>query len=187
MNSGRETAIDLLRRLLAGERGQVPLHLAMLLERSSPLDSGDDHYRQILPPELADLRLPQETSDEIIASLCAEISRNPDEALISALSFTPADLATKTVANILTHPPRPLTMGELDVALSIVTEYLPYRLVEDSEFLPLADLERLVHMAKELQNISEGEADTDRAARISIRHHAPQLLKSLTKLGISGS
>jgi len=187
MNSERDTATDLLRRLLAGERGQLPLHLAMLLEKASPLDSGDDHYRQILPQELAELRLSPEAAEEIMATLCAEVSRNPDEALIAAISFTGSGLATKTVAAVLTNRPRPLTIGELDAALSLVAEYLPYHLAEDSEFLPKADLERLVQLAKELQNISEEETGRDRAARISIRHHAPQLLKRLTQLGIGGS
>jgi hypothetical protein len=81
MTSAREIALDLLKRLLAGERGEVPLHLAMLLEKSSPLGTPDDHYRQILPPELVGLRLSSDTTEEIIATLCAEVSRNPDEAL----------------------------------------------------------------------------------------------------------
>lgn len=185
MNSERDTATDLLRRLLAGERGQLPLHLAMLLEKASPLDSGDDHYRQILPPELAELRLSPETAEEIMATLCAEVSRNPDEALIAAISFTGSGLATKTAVAVLTDRPRPLTMGELDASLSLVTEYLPYHLAEDPEFLPKADLERLVQLTNELQNTSEGEGETDkdRAARISIGHHAPQLLRRLTQLG----
>lgn len=176
----------MLRRLLAGQRGpHLPSNLTKLLEKSSPLKDSDDYYRSILPPELADIRLPQETSDEIIASLCAEISRNPDEALISAISFTGADLATKTVAMLLANPPRPLTMSEYDYALSLVAKFLAHCLAEDPEFLPKGDLERLVQLAKELQNLEDGE--TDRSARIGIRHHAAQLLKSLTQFGISGS
>ena len=163
----------------------MPLHLAMLLERSSPLDSGDDHYRQILPLELADIRLSQETSDEIIASLCAEISRNPDEALISAVSFTGADLATKTVAKVLTNPPPPLTKREYSYALSLVSKFLPYRLAEDPEFLPKADLERLVQLTKELQYLEDSE--TDKSQQFIIRRHAAQLLESLTRLGIGGN
>jgi hypothetical protein len=185
MNSAKETVFDLLRRLLAGERGQVPLLLAMLLERSSPLDSGDDHYRQILPPELADVRLSPETAEEIMAALCAEVSRNPDAALIAAISFTGTELATRTVAKVLTNPPHPLTIGEADAALSLVTKYLPQHLAEDSEFLPKADLERLVQVAKELQNIDE--TGTDTAERIGVKQHAGQLFERLTQLGIGGS
>ena len=185
MSSAREIGIDLLRRLLSGERGQVPLHLAMLLEKSSSLDSGDDHYRQILPLELADLRLPDATAQEIIAALCAEISRNPDEAFISAVSFSGADLATKTVAIVLANPPRALTINEYTYALSLVAKYLPYRLAENPEFLPKAALEHLVQRAKELQNVEEREPD--RAARVEIQYHAGNLLDGLAHLGIVGS
>lgn len=182
MTSAKEIGTDLLRRLLAGERAQVPFHLAMLLEKSSPLDSGVDNYRQILPPELADLRLPPETSREIVETLCTTISRNPDAALISVLSFSGEDLAIKTVANVLTHPPRPLTLDEIDIALSMVTKYLPYRLSEDSEFLPKEDLEQLARVVKALE--AKREADVQGT---SIKHFAPQLLVSLERLGIEGS
>src|SRR5437870_7290781 len=148
MTSARDVATDLMRRLLAGERGEVPLHLGMLLEKSSPLHDSDENYRQILPPELADLRLSPETAEEIISTLCAEVSRNPDADLISAISCTGSDLATKTAAKVLTNPPRPLTMSEYSHALALVSEYLPYELDEDPEFLPRADLERLVQLAK---------------------------------------
>jgi hypothetical protein len=151
----------------------------MLLEKSSPLDSGDDHYRQILPRELADLRLSLETRNEIIATLCAEVSRNPDDAFIGAICFTGADEATRTVAKILTDPPRSLTMGEYASALSLVTKFLPYCLAEDAEFLPRTDLERLVRVVNELQNVEGGETNEDRSAQITISHLAPQLLRSL--------
>src|SRR5690348_8456351 len=135
MNSAREIAIDLLRRLLTGERGEVGLQLAMLLEKSSRAVS-DDNYREVLPPELVALRLSPETTEEIIGTLCAEVSRNPDDALIGVLSFTRADLAIKTAAQIVTNPPRPLTMGEYGKALLIVANCLPDRLAEKPEFLP---------------------------------------------------
>jgi len=178
--------MDLTRRLLAGERGKVPLHLAMLLEKSSSLDAGDDFYLWILPRALADLQLSQDTSEEIIAAVCAEISRNPDEALISVVSSTGSDLATKTVAKILAKPPRPLTMGEYSHALSLVTKFLPYCLEEDMEFLPKSDLERLVQLAKELQNSGGPETNEDRSARIMINNFAPQLIDRLKQLGIGG-
>ena len=66
MTDSRKIAFDLLTRLLAGERGQVPLLLAMLLERSSPLHSGDDHYRQIMPAGLVDVRLKRTQSKKDI-------------------------------------------------------------------------------------------------------------------------
>jgi hypothetical protein len=184
MNTARDTAIDLLTRLLAGERGEVPMQLAMLLEKSSPSDHGDDHYRQILPPEIAGLRLSPETSEEIIETLCAEVSCNPDQALIFVISFTGADLATKIVSEILTNPPRPLTMAEYGAALALVNFFLPDRLAEDPEFLPQTDLVRLIQVVTELRNIEESESD--RSERIQLRRLAPQLLKRLKKLGIGG-
>ncbi len=178
----REIAFELLRRLLAGERGDVPSQLANLLEKSSPLDAGDAHYRWILPPDLADLRLSPETRDEIIAELCSEISRNPDAAFISAISFTGMELATKTVAMILAHPPRPLTINEYSYALSMVNEYLPYRLVENPEFLTKADLERIVQVVEELRNVEAGENKVERIELDSIKRLGPEFLKVLKKV-----
>jgi hypothetical protein len=76
-------------------------------------------------------------------------------------------------------------MDEYRAALAILNCYLLYPLAEDPEFLPKAELERLVELAEELQNLEDGE--TDRSARIGIRHHAGQLFESLTRLGIIGS
>jgi hypothetical protein len=185
MISAREAATNLLRRLLAGERGDVPMQLAMLLEKASPLDHGDDHYRQILPSALADLRLSPEAAEEIMVALCAEVSRNPDQALMFVISFSGSDQATKTASRILTNPPRPLTMGEYGAALALVNLFLPYRLAQDSGFLSRADLEHLVQRVKELENVEEGEID--RAERVHVRHLAPQLLERLGQLGIGGS
>jgi hypothetical protein len=184
MTSARQTAFDLLRRLLAGEREQVPLQLALLLERSFPLHSSDDFYRAVLPPELAELQLLPDSAWEIISTLCSEVSRSPDEALIAAISFTGADLPTKTVTKVLTNPPRPLTMGEFDAALSLVGKFLPYSLAQDSNFVPKAELERIVQLAEELQNVEEVGTGADRSARIGVRHHSAQLLESLRRYGI---
>src|SRR5271167_4181996 len=105
MDSEREIGIGMLQRLLTGERGRLPLHLAMLLESASSIADGENFYRSILPPELANLRLSPETCEEIINILCLEVASNPDEAFISAMSFNGSDLATKTVAMVLTNPP----------------------------------------------------------------------------------
>src|SRR5690349_11398897 len=177
MTSAKEIATDLLRRLLAGERGNIPMHLAMLLEKSSPLCNSDDHYRQILPPELAGVKIPSETVDEITNVLSAEISRNPDSAFILALSFTGADRTTKKVAEILASPPRPLSMSEYGHAVALVNSFLPSRLAENPEFLPESDVKRLVQVLTQLQNI--GEDTTDRAERITVRRDAHQLLNRL--------
>lgn len=150
----------------------------MLLKRSPLSDSGDDYYRQILPVELADARLSPETTGRSIATLCAETSRNPNVALILVVLFSEADdLAIRAFANILSHPPRPLNMNELDVVLSIVAKYLPYRFAEDSEFPPKSSFERLARLAKELDNIEEASAKP-----ISIRQFALQLLRNLGKI-----
>lgn len=185
MTFADEAAHDLLRRLLAGDRSEdASLHLAMLLEKSSPLASGDDVYRQILPPELSDLRLSPETREEIISIVCQELSRNPTDFLISAISFTGADLPTRTAVNLLTNPPRPLSLGEIWGALSLVTKFLPYSLSRNPDFVPKADVEAVVGAAEGLQNIEETGTGSDRSARIGIKMHAAQLLRSLKLHGI---
>jgi hypothetical protein len=189
MTDSREIAFDLLTRLLAGERDDVPWHLALLLEKSARLDRGDDlegvegDYRRILPAELASLRLSPETSKEIIATLCMEVSRNPDHFLISTSLSTGAELAIRTVSRILTNPPRPLVLSEYAIALSHLAKFLPSRLSKDSEFLPKSDLEQLSLVVMELQSVEGGETDEDKSARTTIRQFAPQLLKSLTRFG----
>jgi len=182
MNSESEIALELLSRLLAGERGEVPSQLAKLLERSSPLDAGDDFYRLTLPPNLAKVRFSPETRDELIATLCTEISRNPDEAFISAISFTGIDLATKSVAMALVNPPRPLTISEYSYALSLVAKFLPDRLAEDPEFLPKADLERLVQVVKQLQDLKAGDDAAERAVLNGTKIIAERFLKELKEV-----
>lgn len=182
MNSEREIAFDLLRRLLAGERGEVPSQLAKLLERSSPLDAGDDYYRLTLPPDLANIRFSPETRDELIATLCAEISRNPDEAFISAISFTGMDLPTKSVATVLVNPPRPLTISEYSYALALVSEYLPDCLAENPEFMAKADLERLVQVVKQLQDFKSGKDEAERAILNGTKITAERFLKVLKEV-----
>lgn len=193
MTDSREIAFDLLTRLLAGERGDVPWHLALLLEKSARLDRGDDlegvegDYGRILPAELAGLRLSPETSKEIIATLCMEVSRNPDHFLISTSLSTGADLAIRTASGVLIKPPRLLTLSEYAIALSHLAKFLPSRLSKDAEFLPKSDLEQLALVVKELQNVEGGETDEDKSARTTIREFGPQLLKSLTRSGNSPS
>src|ERR1700761_4604255 len=118
MISESEIAFDLLTCLLAGERGEIPSHLANLLEKSSPLDAGDVHYRWALPPELAGVRLSPDTRDRVVAALCDEISRNPDAMFIAAISRTGMNLATRCVAMLLVNPPRPLSIVESSCALA---------------------------------------------------------------------
>jgi len=182
MNSERELAFELLRRLLAGERGEFQSYLTKLLEKSSPLDAGDDYYRLTLPSDLAKVRFSPETRDEIIAALCAEISRNPDEAFISAVSFTGLSLPTKTVAMLIVNPPRPLTISEFSYALALVAEYLPYDLMEDPEFLPKTDLERLVQVVQHLPDVESGENEAERAVLNVTKITAERFLKVLNEI-----
>src|SRR5512146_3015613 len=136
MSSGQEIATEMLRRLLTGERGNLPMHLAMLLEKASPLHNSDDHYRRILPPEIAGVQVPPETAREIIGTLCKEISRNPDSAFIAALSSTGEQEITRTVAEVMINPPRHLTKEEYGQALGILYSYLPSCMARDRDFLP---------------------------------------------------
>ena len=147
------------------------------------MGDGEDYYREVLPAELADVRLSPETMEEIVAILCTEISRNPDEAFISAVSFTGVDLATRTVAMVLTNPPRPLTMSEYTYAFSLVSKFLPFRLSEDPEFLPKSDVERLFNLSREFMNINED--GPDKGLRIEIRHHAGNLADGLARCAVS--
>jgi hypothetical protein len=183
-----DVAHSLLRGLLSGEHSdEASLYLGMLLEKSSPLANSAEVYRQILPPELADLELSQDASKEIISTVCAEIARRPNGALIAAISFTGADLPTKTAANLLISPPLPLSLTELLQALSLITKFLPYRLSIDHDFLSKTELLRLIERANELQNIEETGEGMERSARIGIRIHAAQLLRSLKSYGITES
>src|SRR5215472_175891 len=125
MITDKEIAADMLRRLIAGERGNLPMHLAMLLERSSPLSNTDDHYRKILPADLAEVRLTAGTVKETIEVLCSEISRNPDAGLIAAASTTGAEAVTKLATELLLNPPRALNASEVGQALGVAYAYLP--------------------------------------------------------------
>jgi hypothetical protein len=185
MKSNEEIAFDLLNRLLSGERGDVQLHLAMLLRKSSSSDREDDFFRWILPPALADLRLSKKTRDKIVGILCGEIARNPEEVLITTACASETGQAVKTAAKVLITPSRALTMGECAAALSPVTTFLRFYLARNSHFLPKADLKRLAQLAKELQNVRESDGDTDSSARRRILSFAPRLAKSLFDFGVS--
>ena len=187
MKSADTIANDLLRRLLAGERGVVPSHLGLLLERSSPGGHDDDHYRQLLPAELVTERLSSETITEIVARLCEEASRNPDIYLVSTCAATRAEVALRTIARILINPPRLLTLWESAIALSYLAKDLPRYVKKDPQFLPKTELGRLNHLIKDLGKLEAGERDEDKSAQATIAHFAPQLLKSLERIGIEGS
>jgi hypothetical protein len=179
MTAEREVALGLLKRLLAGEEGDLPMCLSLLLEKSSALHDTDDHYRQILPKELAEVRFSANTVNEVITSLCAELSRNPRWSIIAALSTTGADEVTKAISALLLNPPRPLEMKEYAQALGIENTFLPICLKDDPNFLPKHNLDRLADLLREFQDLADHE--TDRAERIMIRRDAGQLLKKLSQ------
>jgi hypothetical protein len=193
MKFADEMAIDLLKRLLTGERELVPLNLAMLLEKSARLDRGDDprdvedHYRSLVLPEIENLRISRQTREGIIAQLCAEILRNPDDATISVSVATGDESAVRAIVKILAGPPRELTLCERAMALSHVTKYLPHYLRKDPEFLPKSELERLARLVRELYDVKAGESSEDKSSQATIAHFAPQLLASLERIGIVGS
>lgn len=182
MTRSREIALDLMRRLISGERGEISLNLSLLLERSLLLAGSDEtQYLEILPPELANIKLSAKTRDEIISTLCAQVLQEPDVAIVAAMSFAGTDLVTKTMFSLLTKPPRPLTLCETAHALSIVAKFLPSNLAANSQLLSRVDLNRLVSVLKEM---GEAEGSLEGQWHIEIEHHAGNLLQSLALLGI---
>src|SRR5580698_4856020 len=118
METDRRLVLELLHRLLS-ERGQeVARQFAMLLEKHSSLRESDVYYRDVLPPQVAEAEISGEFYDKIIAILCEEVSRDPAEAFISAISFTGSEQAVKTIASVVANPPRAMTLGEYTYAFS---------------------------------------------------------------------
>lgn len=185
MDSGDEIALDLAARLLAGERGKVQSHLTMLLEKSSSLRDSDDFYASMLPPEIAGITVTEATRDRIIAQFCNEIAREPDEALISAVSFTGADLVTRTIAMLVAEPPRPLTLNESTYAWSLLNKFLWPCLKEDRTFLPDPVLARIVELAKEYMEAVPGDGEMQKPLRIELKQHAEGLLRGLGYAGMT--
>jgi hypothetical protein len=169
MTQARETAMDLIRRLKAGERGSLAMQIAMLLEKSSPLRNTDAHYRAILPPDLAALTLGPGQVEEIVAALCAEISVDPDAAFIAAVSTVGSEDVTKRITELLIEPPRPLTDAELGQAIGIAYAFLPSCLERDRAFLPREKRELLIARLHEAMN-AEGP---------TVKYHSSELLKQL--------
>ena len=179
MMSEREVALNLLTRLLAGEEGNLPMQVALLLEKSSPLRNSDDHYRKILPPELAELRFSPGTVEEVISTLCTQLSRDPRRSILAALSTTGTDTVTKAVVKLLVDPPRALGVMEYGQALGILRTFLPVCLKSDPNFLSEKELEPLVRVLRELQDL--GDAEMNKAERMVVKRDAGQLLKRLGK------
>ena len=165
------------------------MHLGHLLDRASCMRDSDSFYRSVLPLELANIRLSPETRLEVIAALCLEVTRNPDEALITVLSYSEDDLSVRTVASVLVKPPRCLTMRELGVGLGFLKASLPACLQRNSDFIPEHEVEGLVRLAKEFQNIvvEEGDTDQERSIRNHVKLSAEYLIEGLAQVGFSTS
>lgn len=169
MTSSREIAYDLLRRVMAGERENVPMYLAMLLERSSTLRNSDTHYNQILPPELTSARISSEDVADIVSELCAAIRRNPDESLIAAVSTVGSREVTECVLQVLLGPPRQLTQQEYGQIVGILAAYLPGLLNRDPGLMSDVQASSL---RRELEKFEEG-------SDAALKRHASQLLRGL--------
>jgi hypothetical protein len=184
-----QIAIDLLRRLLDGERGDLPMYLGYLLDRASSMRDSDHFYRSVLPPELAKVRISPETRLEVIAALCSELFRNPDEALISVLSFSEEDISIRAVASVLTNPPRSLTMRELGVGLGFLKAHLPACLGKNADFISTSEVKGLIRLATKLLDttIHAGETDRERSVRNQVKISAEYLIDGLAQAGFSHS
>lgn len=182
MDRAREIALDLLQRLLAGERDPVQLHLGMLLEKSCSMADSDEFYRWMLPPEIAEVKLSRQTWDEVMSALSAEISKNPDEGLINVIGDSASNEAIRTVSTVLAKPPRPMTLTEYAAAMALVSTLLPFCLVDDPNFLPDEVLDELLRVATRLRNTDLSETvSSDPSIRSRIEFAAPNLIKTLTE------
>jgi hypothetical protein len=169
MTNGNQVARTLLERLLSGERGEIPLHLSMLLEKSSTLDGGNEHYQQILPPELGDLRLDPNVVDEITNVVCDHLIHNPESDLLFTVATTGDDRVTHLAVKLLVTPPRLLTSDEHRQLLGIVSSYLIAKLLKNPEFITTAERSKLLQVLNKLEFSDD----------VSIRHHAKRLAGAL--------
>jgi hypothetical protein len=166
-SAGARVAKDLLRRLLAGERGNVPQYLADLLEKSSAGANTVYHYRRVLPQELAKLRLSDKTLRAIVSAIGAEFARDPDPVYFSILCRPLSDSAVGLVAKILVNPPRPLTIAELDEAFERLHFVLPFTLLAYPQMLTAAEHERFIEELSRIQKLNGSASDQEQFARVS--------------------
>lgn len=179
MTNQREIAQDLIRRLISGERGQIPLHLSLLLERSLLVEGSDEtQYAEILPPEFANIKLSPATRDEILSAVCARVLQEPDVALIGVVSFAGTDLVIRTMSSLLINPPRPLTLPEKAQAVTIVSKYLPSNLAANPRLLEKDELMRLISLIKQLDQTEDATGEWEG----QIKHYSDNLLESLGHL-----
>jgi|GEM_PF-5332992 hypothetical protein len=172
MSDKNEIAQELADEILGGKENSKVMHLAALLEKSSLLRNSDDHYAQFLPPDLAEVTIPNGQAQAIISKFCSEIRCNPESRYLAAVSLTGSEEVTKVVADTLTSPPRELTTLEVSHALGILNSFLPSTLAHSRNFLSAQNLNKLMVILKELQQKDD----------ITIKRDSKQLLTALEKL-----
>ena len=185
MSSSDQIALALLNQLLAGERGIVPLQLAMLLEKSARLARGDEasqvaaDYKDILLPELAGISITPQISEEIITHLCSAVSNDPDQALISVAAATGTRPAIKTLVKVLVVPPRALKLDELTVAFSCLSTFLPIYCSESPDFISREEVASLSKLVEGV--LSSGESGGSVAENTAVREQAARLIDRLQR------
>lgn len=177
MTKSDRIGMELLKRLLAGERGDLAVSLALLLERSSKLRDHDNTYRALLHKDLAELRLSAKASQEILGALCDEIVRNPDRSFITAIAFTGSERGTRAVLRAVTSPPRPMSLWEYDAALGLLGTFLPIEISNNPGFATIEELSHLIDLAKKLERVENIEGEEGMC--ISLRMGADNLIQAL--------
>lgn len=177
INNGDEIGRQLMDRLLEGERGNLPLQLAMLLEKSSQLDHGEEHYRHILPENLVNLKLTSHAVTYITDTICQRVAAEPDSDLLFAVAMTGSEKVTRLAVDLLIKPPRPLTTSECAQAMGILDSYLPFSLARNRDFVSAGEQNVLALVLKSLQSSQD----------VSIRGHAQRLSSQLRDTGLQMS
>ena len=101
------------------------------------------------------MKLTADDVNELIEALSVEISRNPDVALIAAVSTSGAPQVTKCIVGILLSPPRPMSPEEYAQALGVACAFLPAQMLRDRHYLSRDDRALLVERLENLQNAKE--------------------------------
>lgn len=187
--TANQIAIGLSKRLLNGERGELPRHLIYLLDKASTLRDSDEFYRSVLPPEFASLQISPKTREGIISALCAEVTRNPDEALIAVMTSGGDDVSITTAATVMVKPPRPLTLPEFRALFGALKAHLPACLERMPNVIPRVEIESIIRLAKDFQSIAveDGKTDREKSERNMIKIFTDDLLAGLDQLGFSAT
>ncbi|MFZ1084497.1 MAG: hypothetical protein WAN35_05995 [Terracidiphilus sp.] len=187
MSSEDQIALALLNQVLAGERGILPLQLAMLLEKSARLARGDvasqvdADYKDILLPELVGINITNQIREDVIARLCIAVSNDPDQALISVVATTGTSAAIKTLVKVLVNPPRALKADELTVALSYLSTFLPILCVESPGFVSCEEVASISKLAEGI--LASKESVCFDIEKMALRDQAVRIIERLRASG----